>query len=586
MASLFVIRGKDAGKHFSLIGERIVLGRDPHCDIQIVDTEVSRQHAAIEQKDGQVLLVDQASSNGTFVNASRIERQLLKSGDRLQLGRSLLVFNARESDIATSTASAAAVEIVVPSDSTPLSEDLSRIRRAIPGFDTGPLSGTGTEPINESSLFRIRSDVSEPDSTNDSFDNSWEIMYRTVLAVSRTMDIDQLLREILDFVFQGMACDRGCIMLSEVDPPRLRPVVSRNRQTDSTAPRIEISQTILDYVMKQREGVLTDNAGQDSRWMAGQSILGMGIREAICVPMLGRYGLVGAIYIDTSRKLAEYIDAKGTSSFTDEHLKLMIAIGHQAALAVEDTYYYRGMVQAERLAAMGQTIATLSHHVKNILQGINGGSYLVQEGIKRERIDTIAKGWRIVEKNQERISALVMDMLTLSKERAPDQKSVDLRLIIEDCIELIEPRSEELGIEIIRNLPAVFPNLLLDPEGIHRAILNVLTNAVDALYETESPRIEIRLRSESNKAYLEIIDNGPGIAAEDLAKIFSLFESSKGNRGTGLGLPVSQKILREHGGEIEVVSQLGGGSRFILVLPIESEDSHFQESADRPTEMG
>ncbi len=78
----------------------------------------------------------------------------------------------------------------------------------------------------------------------------------------------------------------------------------------------------------------------------------------------------------------------------------MIAMGHQAALAVEDTFYYRGMVQAERLATMGQTIATLSHHIKNILQGINGGSYLVQEGLKRQQLDTIAKGWKIVEKTK------------------------------------------------------------------------------------------------------------------------------------------------------------------------------------------
>ena len=98
----------------------------------------------------------------------------------------------------------------------------------------------------------------------------------------------------------------------------------------------------------------------------------------------------------------------------------MIAIGHQAALAVEDTRYYSAMVQAERLAAIGQTIAMLSHHIKNILQGIRGGSYLIEMGLAEHDEEHGRKGWNIVEKNQNKISALVMDMLTFSKEREPD----------------------------------------------------------------------------------------------------------------------------------------------------------------------
>ena len=136
--------------------------------------------------------------------------------------------------------------------------------------------------------------------------------------------------------------------------------------------------------------------------------------------MQGRYDVVGAIYIDTSTSAQQIVQRGGANKFTEDHLKLMIAIGHQAALAVEDTRYYSAMVQAERLAAVGQTIATLSHHIKNILQGIRGGSYLIEMGLTRARRVVVGKGWTIVEKNQNKISALVMDMLTFSKEREPD----------------------------------------------------------------------------------------------------------------------------------------------------------------------
>src|SRR5690606_13874571 len=128
------------------------------------------------------------------------------------------------------------------------------------------------------------------------------------------------------------------------------------------------SRTILDYVMQRNEGVLTTDAVGDQRWDPGVSIVKMGVREAICVPMQGRYGVVGVIYIDTYTPPGKLLLQRSSNKFTDDHLKLMIAIAHQAALAIEDTSYYSAMLQAERLAAMGQTIATLSHHIKNILQ--------------------------------------------------------------------------------------------------------------------------------------------------------------------------------------------------------------------------
>ena len=180
----------------------------------------------------------------------------------------------------------------------------------------------------------------------------------------------------------------------------------------------------------------------------------MGVREAICVPMQGRYDVVGVIYIDTSLTPQRMLQQGSANKFTQEHLKLMIAIAHQAALAVEDTSYYKAMVQAERLAAVGQTIASLSHHIKNILQGVRGGSYLIEMGMKdhakaiadgevdveaaEKAVDIMRKGWGIVEKNQERISTLVMDMLTFSKEREPVPEPANLNELAADVVELMK----------------------------------------------------------------------------------------------------------------------------------------------------
>ena len=180
--------------------------------------------------------------------------------------------------------------------------------------------------------------------------------------------------------------------------------------------RIAISRTILDFVMEKKEGVRTSNARDDSRFDAAASIVQAGVREALCVPLQGRYDIVGALYVDTYTSPGKLIQSGNQLRFTDDHLRLITAIGHQAALAIEDTFYYSALLQGERLAAMGQTIATLSHHVKNILQGIRGGSYLIEAGLERDDTDAVRRGWGIVDRNQDRISNLVMDMLTFSKE--------------------------------------------------------------------------------------------------------------------------------------------------------------------------
>jgi signal transduction histidine kinase len=255
--------------------------------------------------------------------------------------------------------------------------------------------------------------------------------------------------------------------------------------------------------------------------------------------------------------------------FSEEHLKLMVAIGHQAALAVEDTSYYSAMVQAERLAAMGQTIATLSHHIKNILQGIRGGSYLIEEGLKTSEYDVVSKGWSIVDKNQEKISNLVMDMLSFSKERVPDMVPTKLNEVVADIIELMHSRASDAGVTLEWEPDRSIPMLTFDPDAIHRAILNVVTNAIDACEKCENGRVVVRSEYCLEDQVVQVIvsDNGEGISPEDTKRIFSVFESKKGSRGTGLGLAVSQKILHEHDGDILVESEPHAGSRFILRMP-------------------
>ncbi|HVX62787.1 MAG TPA: ATP-binding protein [Pirellulales bacterium] len=570
MPSLFVFRGNNQGMRFELEADVLSLGREAGNDVQLHDTEVSRRHAELRRSDKTFTLTDQGSSNGTYVNGQRIQSHQLVNGDEVQMGGTVMLYTCLGDESTGDLADK--IDIIARRPSG----DQSRIVRSMSQAEGSRILSDDSAVAASPWLARARSNL--------------QVMYRTALAVSHTLDIDQLLNRIMQLIFEWVEADRGCIMLVNPDTGKLEPKVRRNRKGVKSGDRITISKTILDYVMEHNEGVLTSDASEDDRWNPAASILQMGICEAICAPMQGRYNMVGVIYIDTSTSPQRLIQQQ-SAKFTEEHLKLMIAIAHQAALAVEDTRYYSAMVQAERLAAVGQTIATLSHHIKNILQGIRGGSFLIKEGLSQHDEAMVGKGWEFVEKNQERISNLVMDMLTFSKDREPELAPSDLNEVAADVVELMTSRAKEKQVELQFTPATGLPLLTFDPDGLHRAILNVATNAIDACdrnladddeAEDEaqaSPKapgkVDVSVEFDPAAAVARVIvaDNGSGIPAEQLDKIFTLFVSHKGSRGTGLGLAVSQKIMQEHGGRIHVESQPGEGSRFTLEFPAIAPDA-------------
>jgi two-component system NtrC family sensor kinase len=546
LPALFVIQGRNRGTRYDLadVEGAMSIGREAGNAIRLEDNEVSRRHAEVRRVGELFVVGDLKSSNGTFVNDRKIERAELVSGDRIRVGSTVFAY-ARDADAEEAIR---LVDIVPPTSAV----DGSRIVRSMRDDDSiamaAPEKGQGRW------LARARSNV--------------QVMYRTALAVSHTLDIDELLGRILQLVSEWVEADRGCIMLVDPETRDLR-IKARRDRTAADPGSMAISRTILDYVMERREGVLTSDAQEDDRFASGGSVVRTGVREAICVPMQGRYDVVGVMYVDTITPLAEAVGA-GHRRFTDEHLKLMIAIGHQAALAVEDTTYYSAMVQSERLAAVGQTIATLSHHIKNILQGLRGGSYLVEMGLENEDHAVLQKGWDIVRRNQNKIQSLVMDMLSFSKDRQPEFAETDLAGLVADVVETLQQRAAEAGVTIRREVSEGLPHVMLDPEAMSRAILNVLTNALDAVEERPDGVVTITAAVDADATLVRIAvaDNGPGMSPETLAEIFNIFVSTKGSRGTGLGLTVSRKILREHGGDIRAASVEGGGSTFTLEFPL------------------
>jgi PAS domain S-box-containing protein len=235
------------------------------------------------------------------------------------------------------------------------------------------------------------------------------------------------------------------------------------------------------------------------------------------------------------------------------------------------------LVRSERLVAIGQTVAGLAHGIKNILHGLKGGSYLVDIGIKKNKTDKLKDGWAMIKRNIQRTSDLVLDLLSYSKEREPDYEGCFPNDIANEVCDLLKEKALENNIEIIKEFDPVIGKVLMDPGTIHTTLLNLMSNAVDACLfdEDTNKKWQVRLKTAHRNGQIikfEVTDNGAGMSEDIKSKLFTSFFSTKGHRGTGLGLLVTQKLVEEHGGKITVNSQIGRGTTFTMRLPYQKLD--------------
>lgn len=239
------------------------------------------------------------------------------------------------------------------------------------------------------------------------------------------------------------------------------------------------------------------------------------------------------------------------------------------------------VVASERLAAVGQTVSSLVHSIKNMLSGLKGGAYLIKEGRSQESEKMQDHGMEMLQRNLRRVQNLVYDLLTLAKPRQPKLGEVPAAEVMQEAVDLISPLAEEKEVDISLSLPKDAKLVCADRKAILDSLINLICNAVDSAATRSDGWVKVGLRNGREEVAFEVEDNGPGLEEEAEARIFDGFYSSKGAAGTGLGLMVTQKIAREHGGRVDYDNRPGQGVTFWLVLPKrprkEEEPSHIKE---------
>ena len=388
-----------------------------------------------------------------------------------------------------------------------------------------------------------------------------DAILKIIQTINSHLDHDKVLESVMDVTTQAMHVEASSLVLIDEDTDELLFHVTEGEKAKIIKTiRMKAGEGIVGWVIKEGKPVLVNDVSKDKRfYKAADKKSGFNTKSILCVPMCTANKCLGAI---------EVINKINDEKFDDADRIFLDAIASQAAIAIENAKLHERIVKNERLAAIGQTVSGLAHCIKNILNGVQGGSYILDLGLKKENFSDVDKGWNIVKKNNEFMKELVLDMLSYSKEREPEYVTTNVNEVVKSVCDLMEQKGKDKNVSM-QFLPEESLNEVeVDAKGVKRCVLNLVSNAIDACEESTGGKVEVSVQSTRGKTFkIHVSDSGIGMSPETQAKLFQVFFSTKGSKGTGLGLAVSYKIIKEHGGNISVDSEKGKGTKFTITLP-------------------
>ena len=365
--------------------------------------------------------------------------------------------------------------------------------------------------------------------------------------------------------------------LGRLDLATRRPLLER-MQTQGTVLRDELE--------RERE-----RAGPEQRAEA-QDVLETlaGLEASLALPILGPAPaldedpeILGALFVDDQRLV---------EPFAREEVELFEGVVAQAATTVQNSAVYEGRKERERLAALGEMAAGLAHEIRNPLGAMKGAVQVLRasaEGDGQDAISRMDEQTRefldIIVEEVDRLNRVVTQFLTYSRPFKGELAPIDLREVVTSTLRLVpEAGRARVTVEEVRtDLPLVRG----DPDALRQVLLNLLLNALDAIGDAEEGRITVSLSvrrrglHRADALALDVCDNGPGLSAQTMTNLFVPFHTTKSG-GTGLGLPISQRIIQNHHGAIEVGRSSDDGARFTVLLPVVDDGAPRGASVDDP----
>jgi signal transduction histidine kinase len=524
---LEVLRGQVADRSFSLTPRTYTIGRARQNDICLPEPSVSKFHARLVHEGGRFAIEDQGSLHGIYVNAAKVPRAVLSSGDVVQLGNLTLKYS--RPSLEGSTAAAAEFPWV----------------------------------------------------------EQQQLLLSLVQTLNSSLVLSQVLEQVLDAVLRITRADRGFLLLAEesADDELYEPVaglrlrVARRRGEPLSLTESQgISRSVVRRAIETGQVVATGNAVADPTLRMAQSVILMDLRTIVCLPLCspraeqgGAAGSVlGALYVDNQETSAP---------FSAESLKTAEALARHAALAIENARLFereqrtirelreaqKQLLQSEKLATIGRMAAGLAHELNTPLTYIMGNLELLHAHPlttgQQEMLGSIAKG-------ADRIKSLTRSLLAFSRVSPEDMIPVDPNDVIERSLELCHYQVLKSGVHLEKSLTAGLPPVKVVSNQLEMAVINLVVNAVQAMEGAPGGLLRVTSTLRDGREEITVADTGPGIPESVQPTMFEPFFTTKPEgQGTGLGLSTVLMVVERHKGTIDYTTQPAVGTTFRISLP-------------------
>jgi signal transduction histidine kinase len=390
-----------------------------------------------------------------------------------------------------------------------------------------------------------------------------DALSRIVRAIQDVENLEALLVAIMEESKSLLSCEASSLFLHDPEKNDLYFEVVVGGAEGVRAIRVPLGQGIVGAAGRDKKTItVQDTAADERHFKKVDTSSGFVTRNLIATPMVRDGNLIGVL---------EVLNKTEGQSFDETDAKVLEIMAEHAAAAIDKARLIQANIQAQRLAAMGTASASLAHYIKNILTQWKGSASLIDMGLEKQNFDLLNQSWPIMRRATDKISKLVQDMLAVSREREPEREEVDVNEMIGQILQDSQAHADRVGVKLVADLDASLAPMQLDPHRMHDSILNLVGNAIEALEEhgIEDGVVKVKsaLSDDGKKVLIEVEDNGPGMPPEIQQKIFEPFFSTKGSRGTGLGLAVVRKTIEEHGGRLNLESELGHGTMFRIEIP-------------------
>ncbi|MDK2970890.1 MAG: hypothetical protein PWP23_645 [Candidatus Sumerlaeota bacterium] len=381
--------------------------------------------------------------------------------------------------------------------------------------------------------------------------------------VGSVMELNDILQAICEIGARAMDTETCSIyLIDEEDPGFLVLAATKglSRAEELGVRGFKLGEGVPGWAAANNQTVALDDARGDARYAPLDDLPHEEHFMAyICTPLRIQEEVIGILSI-----------RRVQSHWQEDEIVFSEIIAKQAAIVIEKSRLYREKIEAERLAAVAISLGEVAHYIKNILQNLMGGGFIIEKGLDGNDIEKTRRGWQLLKPNVAKIQNLVENMLYYSRESRSQLEPGELNPIVQTLVSECFEAYGERNITLMAELDERIPTLNIDAGTMHDAILNLLSNARDAIPEGKHGVIVVLTEYDEKRGVARVLvrDNGAGIPPEVSSKMFNLFFSTKGKGGTGIGLAATRKIIDEHGGHLCFETAEGKGTTFIIEIPV------------------